>query len=226
MKKIVIIILLLFANFGIAQNIRATYTKTTLNMIGDESDVPSELKPSLHSFEYSDGKSIYKIASSEKSSVKLVDKETQGIKYQSVHKVILPDEDTYYKDIKNNVFRQECADPEGGYSLKDKLREFNWELTGETAVIKGYKCKKATAVVTSKYLNRSFPVYAWYCEAIPVSDGPSFYWGLPGLIIEVNMDNKYKISLTDFEIVKEAIVINEPANKNELITREELDKRW
>ncbi|RDI10281.1 hypothetical protein [Flavobacterium sp. AG291] len=61
MKKSIIIILLLFANFSIAQNIRATYTKTTLNMIGDDSDVPSELMPSLHSFEYSEGKSIYKI---------------------------------------------------------------------------------------------------------------------------------------------------------------------
>ncbi len=29
-------------------------------------------------------------------------------------------------------------------------------------------------------------VTAWYCPDIPVSNGPSDYWGLPGLILEIN----------------------------------------
>jgi GLPGLI family protein len=226
MKTILITLSLFYISLCSAQNIKAVYTKTFLAMVGDNTAVPKELKPSLHSFEYSKGKSLYKISSSVKSSVKMVDMETQGMQYKSKRTTIVPDEDTYYKDTKNNIFRKEYSDGENVYSIKDKLEVFNWKLTNETAVIKGYKCKKATTVVTSKYLNREFPTYAWYSEDIPVNDGPSFYWGLPGLIIEVNMDGKYVISLTDLEIVKEDIIIKEPVNKTEMITREELDKRW
>jgi GLPGLI family protein len=32
-------------------------------------------------------------------------------------------------------------------------------------------------------------VEAWYTPMIPVSQGPSDYWGLPGLILEVSVDN-------------------------------------
>ena len=32
-------------------------------------------------------------------------------------------------------------------------------------------------------------IEAWYCPEIPVSHGPSEYWGLPGLILEVSAGN-------------------------------------
>ena len=32
-------------------------------------------------------------------------------------------------------------------------------------------------------------VIAWYSPQIPVSQGPLEYWGLPGLILEVNVGN-------------------------------------
>jgi GLPGLI family protein len=32
-------------------------------------------------------------------------------------------------------------------------------------------------------------VEAWYTPQIPVSQGPAEYWGLPGLILEVSVDN-------------------------------------
>lgn len=226
MKNLLIISLLFFVSLCSGQNIRAIYTKTFLNLVGDNTTVPEKLKPVLSSFEYSKGKSLYKIYSSAKSSVDTVDMETQGIKHQSVHIIMQPTEETYFKDIKNNIFRKEFSDGETIYSIKDKLEVLNWKLTNETATIKGYKCKKATTVVVSKYLNREFPAYAWYCEDIPVNDGPAFYWGLPGLIIEVNMDNKYAISLTDLKIVKEDIDVKEPVNRTEMITRAELEKRW
>lgn len=217
MKKFLTVLSLLFITLCSAQNIRAIYTRTDLAAIGDNTKIPEKMKPSLHTFEYSKGKSLYKIYSSIKSSVDTVDLETYGLKHQSVRTTIVPDEDTYFKDIKNNLYRRELSEGGEAFSIKDKLREFNWKLTNETAVIKGYKCKKATTV-----LNEVYFTYAWYCEDIPVSDGPAFFWGLPGLIVEINLDNKYVISLTDLKIVKEDMVVEEPKNKTKMITNAEL----
>ena len=50
-------------------------------------------------------------------------------------------------------------------------------------------------------------VTAWYTPQIPVSMGPSEFWGLPGLILEVNMNNTTMLC--------SKIVMN-PEDKNEI----------
>ena len=63
-------------------------------------------------------------------------------------------------------------------------------------------------------------VTAWYTPQIPVSQGPADYWGLPGLILEVNADRTTilcsKIVLNPEE--KEAI---EAPEKGKKVTRKE-----
>ena len=50
-------------------------------------------------------------------------------------------------------------------------------------------------------------VTAWYTMQIPVNQGPGDYWGLPGLILEVNADRT--------TILCSKIVLN-PAEKEEI----------
>ena len=47
--------------------------------------------------------------------------------------------------------------------------------------------RKATAVYDSVT-----KVEAWYAPKISYKTGPSDYWGLPGLILELNSDTKYE----------------------------------
>ena len=87
-----------------------------------------------------------------------------------------------------------------------------WKMTGETRQIGQYTCYKATMVKVdntidwgsifsrrgnnkkkdstntqdSKPAKKMLNVTAWYSPQIPVSSGPDKYYGLPGLILELN----------------------------------------
>ncbi len=37
---------------------------------------------------------------------------------------------------------------------------------------------------------KQIEVVAWYTPQIPVSNGPGEYWGLPGLILEINAEEQ------------------------------------
>ena len=66
-------------------------------------------------------------------------------------------------------------------------------------------------------------VTAWYTPQIPVSDGPSNYWGLPGLILEIN---EGRTTILCSEIVMnptEKVEIKAPT-KGKKVTRKEYAK--
>lgn len=66
------------------------------------------------------------------------------------------------------------------YLIKDSLSSIKWIITSETKKIENLICQKATA----KFRGRNY--VAWFCPAIPINDGPWKFFGLPGLILQVN----------------------------------------
>ncbi len=63
-------------------------------------------------------------------------------------------------------------------------------------------------------------VTAWYCPEIPVNQGPDEYWGLPGLIMEVN-DGKTIIMCSKLVLnVKEKIEIKAPTGGDKVSQKE------
>ncbi|WP_406684930.1 GLPGLI family protein [Seonamhaeicola sp. MEBiC1930] len=120
-----------------------------------------------------------------------------------------------YKNVKNQSFLQERELFGKKFLIKDSIPSFEWKMTGESKQIGQYTCFKATGKKI-KYgldVNNARPgprrgneseqaskeekpktepeinevdVVVWYTPQIPVSQGPSDYWGLPGLILEVN----------------------------------------
>ena len=66
-------------------------------------------------------------------------------------------------------------------------------------------------------------ITAWYTPDIPVSQGPDKYWGLPGLILEVN-DGDTTILCSKMVLnPKEKAVIKEPSKGKE-VTQKEYDE--
>lgn len=84
------------------------------------------------------------------------------------------------------------------YFLEEKT-VCNWTLTTETKKIGSYNCYKATAEKTIK--NKIIvPITAWYCPEIAYQFGPNGYGNLPGLIVELQIDNViYGLKSINFE---------------------------
>lgn len=126
---------------------------------------------------------------------------------------------TLYKNTKENRFANQQEILGKKFLVLDKLENKEWKLGGETKFIGQYQCYKATRTIevkkmTSFSVNESsddiktnkekVTVTAWYTLDIPVNSGPEMYWGLPGLILEVNDGTQ--------TIVCSKIVLN-PKNK-------------
>ena len=66
------------------------------------------------------------------------------------------------------------------YLIADSISKPVWKLTGEYREIAGFTCRKATTIIYD-----SVYVIAFYTDAIPLSGGPDFFAGLPGMILGV-----------------------------------------
>ncbi len=84
------------------------------------------------------------------------------------------------------------------------------------------KEEKKTNFFAEIDMPKEVTVTAWYCPEIPVNQGPDEYWGLPGLIMEVN-DGKTIIMCSKLVMnVKEKIEIKAPTGGDK-VTQKEYD---
>ena len=66
-------------------------------------------------------------------------------------------------------------------------------------------------------------VIAWYSPMIPVSQGPTEYWGLPGLILELSAGNTTMLCSKIVMNPEEKIEIKRPT-KGEVVTKKEYNE--
>ena len=66
-------------------------------------------------------------------------------------------------------------------------------------------------------------ITVWYTPEIPISQGPSNYWGLPGLILEAN-DGRTALLCTKIVMNSEEKIQIEAPNKGKEVTQAEYDK--
>jgi len=76
----------------------------------------------------------------------------------------------------------------------------------------------------TRMMNEKQQVVAWYTEQIPTSAGPENYFGLPGLVLYVDIDNGTIVySPTKLEPASKDVVVKAPTKGNK-ITRDEYRK--
>lgn len=102
-----------------------------------------------------------------------------------------------YKNIGEQAYIQEKDLMGKGFLVQDSLRVYDWELTGNSKKIGEYEVQEAkfSRIVDSKKFSMGMEemeltkdtinVTAWFAPQIPVSHGPADFWGLPGLILEL-----------------------------------------
>ncbi|WP_293874296.1 GLPGLI family protein [Flavobacterium sp.] len=151
-----------------------------------------------------------------------------------------------YLNLKENksLVEDEVFDKE--FLIEEPLVRPNWKLINETKKIGEYNCFKAELLVPvsekqkqdyEDFLKREQKksslfkmhkpeeqiVIAWYTPEIPVSFGPDNYWGLPGLILEINKE-KFIILCSKVTIGnKEKSKIKVP-NMGEKVTQKKFDE--
>lgn len=70
------------------------------------------------------------------------------------------------------------------YMVDDSLYNYEWKIKSEIKEVAGYLCMLATTYDSQ----RNYTIEAWFTTDIPVSLGPEDFMGLPGMILEMNID--------------------------------------
>jgi len=112
----------------------------------------------------------------------------------------------------------------GQFLVTSNISNIKWQTHNETKKIGNYVCYKATTIKVVKNSKGTFnhPVTAWYTLQIPIGFGPIGYGGLPGLIVELSVQNiKYSISKVVLN-PKKKVVIKKPT-KGKVVTKEEFN---
>lgn len=152
----------------------------------------------------------------------------------------LPKDETYY-NVADKTFKRYEEYAQQPFQVSGSFEGIRWKVDPvSTKEILGYTCMKATATETE---SRSLPVFeeggkvtfkdtvitnqieAWFTDGIESNVGPDKYNGLPGLILQVEVNggaNTYTATNIEKKAITEAdLKIN---SKGKKMTQEQMDK--
>lgn len=154
-----------------------------------------------------------------------------------------------YKNLKEKEMIEDVEQFSKRFLIVEEMEQPKWQMGTETKKIGQYTCYKATLTKVDTKIDwgsifrrgrggqkkdstktadkkdeiKLLQVTAWYSPQIPVSSGPESYWGLPGLILELNAG---RTTMLCTEIVlnpAEVIEIKKPT-KGKKVNREEYNE--
>ena len=95
------------------------------------------------------------------------------------------------------------------FLVKDSMNIFNWNIKNEKKDILGYSCQQAT----TEYRGRQYTAY--FTTEIPFQTGPWKFYGLPGLILQVESDDgEFKMIANKINISKKQVDITNPFSES------------
>lgn len=207
-----------------SQSIKVTYSEKRIISQEKLDAMPASVRgatlaemsiPKLFELEYSEGISMYQRDKNAKDFKYKSESTTIGENGKQVNSTIIADQKItpffYYKEFANNLMLFKLTNANINFDGKDTLINWNWKITQETKIIKGYKCKKAV----SKNFNSL--VTAWFTEEIPIKAGPEKYDGLPGLIVHLqNLGQEF--TAEKIEILENKTTIARPKQSVKTVT--------
>jgi GLPGLI family protein len=151
-----------------------------------------------------------------------------------------------YKSLKDKKMIEDVEQFSKRFLVAEDMGQLEWELGIETKKIGNYTCYKATLVkedtnvdwgsIFSRRGNdkkkdstnakanmpekKLLTDTAWYAPQIPVSSGPDKYYGLPGLILELNA-GRTTMLCTEISISSSGVLEIKEPKKGKEVSREE-----
>ncbi len=71
------------------------------------------------------------------------------------------------------------------YIIEDSLQTPNWKILNDLKEVAGHICMKA--MIEDPVKNQK--ITAWFAQDLPSSAGPERLWGLPGMILEIDIND-------------------------------------
>ncbi len=90
-----------------------------------------------------------------------------------------------YRDFENEKMTDIIEMLGKTYVIEDSLKSPKWKVMNQIKEISGYMCMMAVTQDTI----RNHKITAWFADNIAVSSGPELYFGLPGMILELDINN-------------------------------------
>ena len=162
--------------------------------------IPKERKDKFELF-FTEGKSLWQPVEDDGQSGET--SFSDGVGMRMVFRMPGSDDITFHNIAESKKVEQREL---GGksYIIADSIKKMSWKVAGETKMILGHNCMKATTQRMQESFRMTMDngeakrekimdtlnIVAWFTNEIPGSFGPEMYQGqLPGTILEIDVNN-------------------------------------
>lgn len=225
MQKLFILLVLILPGLAFAQKNEGEiiYTETVkleINLPEGHEDMaaslPSEQKAQKLLY-FTPKESLYQNAPEEKAEDDVVEAGDGNVRVKMV--IMRPSENKLYKDLAKAKKVQKEEFFGKLFLITGDLDKYPWKLTGEQKKILDFNCQQAVFSDDEK------KVEVWFTPEIPVSSGPGEYGQLPGMILEVSIDDGQRHVVADkvnFKSLEKGMIVAPKKGKN--VTAEEYEE--
>lgn len=190
MKKLLFILTLLLPIFSFAQKSGTIIYEETIQMDIDlPEDLPEEMKKQIPTSQsskvalyFTEKESIFKNYDKEDDADISIENSSEDGDTEIKIEIMRPQNITYC-NYESNTIADQREFMGKKFLIKDELTAPSWKMTGNQKQVGKYICQEAS------YKKDSTTILAYFTPQIPIAIGPSNYRGLPGAVLEVNIDN-------------------------------------
>lgn len=219
----------IFITFTIhSQTLTGIYINQNIGSVGGDNKLTQKAKiPKLYAYSYSGNKSNLVLLSEGGKIIDTLKRKLQeyNFDYETVETTITATKVNYHKDFNKNLFEKISTLNNEETYIKDTMPFIDWSIGSEKKTISGYDCTKATA--ERKVMGYPLKITAWFCEKIPLNDGPFDFQGLPGFIFELTVEGLSKTKFVNLNYKQDKIIEIKPTQSDTTpVTMKEFENRF
>jgi GLPGLI family protein len=191
--------------------------KLQINIQGDmppPPGLPSEISLNTILY-YTNEASLYQNAATSNDAMNIEQEAEDG---GQIIMHMAPPENKIYCDLSTKTMTQQRDFMQRKFLIESPIDGSGWKLTGKQKMVLNYPCMEAV------HVDSIDTVSAWYTPVIPISSGPMDHIGLPGMVLEVHINNDTEVIMaTSVSKEVDASLIKKPKDGKK-VTQEEFDK--
>jgi len=123
----------------------------------------------------------------------------------------------YYDFGKNEITRQ-VEFMTRDFLVSDLIKSKSWKLTNKQVKISNYTC------LSAELKKGDQSIIAWFTSEIPISAGPDEFFGLPGLILAIEINGETAFLVTSIDLTPPIESVLSKPDRGRKVTQKKFDK--